>query len=224
MTALGLLALWLPGAAAAQGFGLGVKAGTIGVGVEGALALGSMVNLRAGGALLPVSFDATLEDIDWTIELPSSYLQVGLDLYPTGGGFRLMGGLLYKPDEPRLEADLTSSQEIGGREYTPAEIGTLVGSVESSSLAPFLGIGFGKHTNSGFGFYADLGAAFLGEPALVLEQQGGTMSDAERAEFQTRLETERREVEADLQADEMPQRLLKIWPVLQVGLRIGLGG
>lgn len=221
---LGLIATLVPAGLAGQGFGLGVKAGTVGIGVEGALALGSMVNVRAGGALVPINFDATLEDIEWSIDLPSSYLQVGLDLYPTGGGFRLMGGLLYKPDEAELEASFTQPQEIGGREYTAEQIGTLVGSIESSSLAPFLGIGFGKHTSSGFGIFADLGLAFLGDPELLLEQVGGSLSAEERAEFEDRLETERREVEADLQADEFPQRLLKTWPFVQVGLRIGLGG
>ena len=215
-------AAMLPAAAAGQGFGLGVKAGTVGIGVEGAVALGSLVNLRAGGALLPFSFDATLEDIDWTVDLPSSYLQVGLDLYPTGGGFRIMGGLLYKPDEATIEANLTQSENIGGEDYTPQEIGTLTGSIESSSLAPFIGIGFGKHTSPGLGFFFDLGAAFLGEPELTLDAEGGTLS--ENGDFRARLEQERVRVQEEMQNDEFPQRLLKLWPLAQVGLRIGLGG
>lgn len=219
VTVLALLVPFiLPVALAAQGFGIGVKAGTLGVGLEGALALGGKVNLRVGGGMLPYDPTLTLGDIEFDIDLPDKYFNVGLDLYPTGGGFRLMGGLIYKPDEMQLEASFTKSQDIGGFVYTPAQIGTLAGSVESGSLAPFVGIGFGRHTASGVGIFVDLGASFVGEPELTLTSVGGSLTGAEKTVFNGRLETERQQTEDDMGG------YLKIYPVLQLGLRIGVGG
>lgn len=218
--AVGLVAaLALPAAATAQvGFGVGVKAGSIGVGAEAAVALGQSLAIRGGGALFPVDFDGTFSDIEFAVDLPDTYMNVGVDFYPTAGGFRLSGGMLFKPDNPELRGTFTQNQEIGGREYTPEQIGTLVGVIDSGKSAPFAAIGFGRHTSSGIGFFLDLGAAFLSEPTLSLTQEGGNLNSFEQAEFDQRLEDERQSMEEDLGG------YLKIYPILQLGLKLGLGG
>lgn len=213
------LALTFPAAALAQtGFGIGVKAGSIGVGVEGAVSLGSMLNLRGGGALFPVDWEFTHDtqagDLEFDLNLPDSYLNLGLDLYPGGGGFRISGGLLFKPDDPSIEATPTGTVEFGGETFNREEVGTITGEIDSGSVAPFAAIGFGNHTRSGFGFFVDLGAALLKEPELTLRAEGGTRSQ----DVNQRLEQERQEIEDEL------DKYLKIYPIVQIGVRIGLGG
>jgi hypothetical protein len=215
-----LLALCIaltPAAASAQGFGVGVKAGTIGVGVEGALGLGSSLALRAGGALVPVNLDKTYSDIEFGLDLPESYLNVGLDFYPGGGPFRLSGGMLFKPDEPTLRGEFIEAQDIGGRSYSPTEIGTLIGEIDSGNRAPFVAIGFGRHASTGLGLYVDLGVAFLEDPTLSIRQEGGTLSGPAKAEFDQRLEQERQDIEDELDGWQ------RYYPILQVGLKMGLG-
>lgn len=218
--ALGLaVALALPSTVAAQtGFGVGAKAGSIGIGAEGAVAFGSMIAIRGGAALFPVNFDGTFSGIELEVDLPDTYFNLGVDFYPGASSFRLSGGLLVKPDDPTLQGSFSEPQEIGGRTYTPEQIGTLVGEIDSGTTAPFVAIGFGRHTRTGLGFFADLGVAFLKEPSLTLRQEGGTLSGAEQAEFDQRLEAERQDMEDDLGT------YLEFYPIVQLGLRIGVGG
>ena len=42
----------------------------------------------------PVFNPVWLSDIKFEVNLPSSFAQVGLELFPSGAGFRIGGGLL----------------------------------------------------------------------------------------------------------------------------------
>jgi hypothetical protein len=211
-------ALALPvGAAAQSGIGVAGKVGTIGVGVEGALGLGSSLAVRGGAALVPINLDRTYSDIEFELDLPETYMNLGLDFYPGGGGFRISGGLLFKPDDPTLTGTFTEPQNIGGRDYTPQEIGSLIGEIDSAKTAPFVLIGFGRHTSTGLGFFTDIGVAFLENPTLSIRQEGGSLSGAQQAEFNNRLEQERQDIEDDL------GNWLEFYPIVQIGLKLGLG-
>lgn len=215
LLAAGLVAL--PGGLSAQAFGVAARVGSLGAGAEAALGLGlgSRVVLRGGLGFLPLEPDVTIDDIDFTLKFPDSWYNLGADLYLTGS-FRVGGGILFKSDDPSVEGVLNSNVDIGGRDFTPQEIGTLTGVFDSRDSAPYLILGFGKHTASGVGLFVDMGAAFLGEPTVQLDARGGTFSD--EAELRQRLDVEERNLEDDAGS------YLKLWPILNVGLRIGLGG
>ena len=85
----------------------------------------------------------------------------------------------------------------------------------SEDRAAYVLIGFGKHTSSGIGLSLDVGAAFLGNPSVTLAAEGGTFPD--QAELDARLELEAQAFEEDMKA------YLKIWPILSLGIRIGIG-
>jgi hypothetical protein len=76
-------------------------------------------------------------------------------------------------------------------------------------------IGFGKHTASGIGLSLDVGLAFLGDPDVTLDAQGGAFSD--QAQLQEALDQEARNYEDDMRT------YLRYWPILNLGLRIGVG-
>jgi hypothetical protein len=148
----------------------------LGVGGEAALALGSSAVIRGGIGLMPLELDASISGVDFILTLPETWYNVGLDLY-LGPSFRIGGGMLFKPDDPTLAGNFTTTQSIGGRNFTPEEIGTLTGVIDSKDQAPYFLIGFGKHTSSGIGLTLDIGAAFLGDPSVSLDATGGTFSD-----------------------------------------------
>ncbi|MBW3535094.1 MAG: hypothetical protein KY453_07750 [Gemmatimonadetes bacterium] len=212
--ALSLL-VFTPAALSAQrAFGVGVRAGTLGIGGDLAVGLTDNLQVRGGVGLMPIDHDATWSDIDWTLELPSSFITAGLDFFPTGGGFRISGGMVYKPDEPELRGDFTGEVEVGGQTYTGAEVGTLTGFVESGDFAPFLTLGLGRMASTGIGLYVDGGVAFQKEPDLQLTATGPISGNAQ---FQQNLAEEERSVEEDIRA-------LRFWPILNIGLRVGIGG
>lgn len=225
LTAAALLAL--PSALSAQGFGIAARAGTLGIGAEAAVGLTDAFVIRGGIGLLPVelknpSFWEPGADVDATLKLPKTWYNIGADLY-VGGGFRIGGGMLFKPDDPTLTGTLTGSAEIDigtGTPYTATEVAEVVGTLKSKSSAPYVLIGFGKHTKSGIGLFLDLGVAMLGDPEVSLEVTEGTAANSSSpgyAALQTRLRQEEQTIEDDFGS------YLKLWPILNIGIKLGVG-
>lgn len=221
LTAAALVAL--PGALSAQGFGVAARAGTLGIGAEGALGLSDNLVIRGGLGLMPFELDPTSfwdpgNDVDATLTLPETWFNIGADLY-LGGGFRIGGGMLFKPDDPTVTGSLTgtASIEIGGQTYTATEVAEVVGTLNSKDQAPYVLIGFGKHTSSGIGLFLDLGVAMLGEPEVTLEATSGNPTVINSAEFKSRLASEAQNIEDDAGT------YLKFWPILNIGIKFGIG-
>lgn len=204
----------MPHGVEAQRLGIGGRVGSLGVGPEVAVGLGERVVVRGGMGLMPVEPSITLSDIDVTFELPSWYT-VGVDVYVTGA-MRLGAGFLFKSDDPRFTGVFTSDQDIGGQTFTPQEIGTLVAVIDSEGQVPYVLLGFGNHTAPGVGLFLDLGVAFLGAPDFRLSTEGGTLPDDSGA-LRTALDAEAAEFEQDA------GRYLELWPILSLGIRIGIG-
>lgn len=200
--------------ASAQGFGVAARAGTLGLGAEAAVGIGESVAVRGGLGLVPFELDATIDEMAVTLELPETWYNVGLDLY-LNGAFRLGGGMLFKSDDAMVTGNFTTPQEFGTRTFTPEEIGTFTGVMDSKDSAPYVLMGFGKHTASGIGLSLDVGLAFLGDPEVTLDSDGGTLSD--EPIMRSSLDQEAQEFEDDMRT------YLRYWPILNLGLRIGVG-
>jgi hypothetical protein len=209
-----LIALLTGPAAASAQFGVAARVGTLGIGAEAAIGLSDRVVIRGGLGLSTLEASTTFDGISVTLALPDNWYNVGVDLY-LNSAFRLGGGILFKPDDFTITGTFDQPVDIGGRSFTPEEIGVLTGQVTSRDRAAYALIGFGKHTSSGIGLSIDVGAAFLGDPSVSLAAEGGTFAD--QAELNARLQQEARDFENDVKA------YLKIWPILNLGIRIGVG-
>lgn len=210
------LTLWLavlPVSVAAQPLGFGVRAGTTGAGAEAALDLSGPLVLRGGVGYSFIEPSVRMNAIGWTLELPSPWYNLGLDVY-LNRAFRVGGGVVFKSEDPRIVADLGGPVTVGGREFTPEELGSLIGTVDSGDRRPYLTLGFGRHTR-GSGLFLDLGLVWFGDPNVLLESEGGTFAD------QTELDARLRQGETDVEAD--LGTYLKVWPVLSLGARIAIG-
>jgi len=194
--------------------GVAARAGTLGIGAEAALDLSDRLVVRGGLGLTAYDISTSFDGIDVEVELPGSWYNVGLDLY-LNGALRLGAGILFKPDDLRVTGVLDESVDVGGRTFTPEELGTLTGRLVSDDRAPYVLIGFGKHTAAGVGLFVDIGAAFTGETEVTLDAEGGTFAD--QAELQSRLDQEARDFEDDMKP------YLRVWPIFSLGLRLGFG-
>jgi hypothetical protein len=212
---LAAVCIALPAPTLAQGIGIGARVGTLGVGGEAAFGLTDRIVVRGGVGLTPSRFEpsATFDDIDVDLTLPTWY-NAGLDLY-LNSAIRIGGGMLFKSDDLELLGTFNQPQDIGGTTFTPQELGTLTGVIDSSDSVPYVLLGFGRHTAPGFGLFLDVGVAFLGDPDVRLDAQDGTLSDDPAT--QSALDQEAEDFEADMRT------YLQFWPILSLGLRIGLG-
>jgi hypothetical protein len=210
-----LLLLAVPQGVRGQTLGVGARAGFLGFGGEAALELNRSVVLRGGYGVFPIDFDGEYSEVSYTVTPPSSIGNLGVDLYPGGRGFRIMAGLMSRSGNVEiLSGDLSegSPVQIGDEEYN--QPGTISGVLKSKDTAPFVGIGFGRHTAPGLGLFLDFGVAFVGDPEVSLDASG-PLRDVPG--FLENLRKEEREIE------EVGGGLLRYWPVFSVGIRLGIG-
>ena len=214
MIACGAVAAALaPAALDAQGFGVGARVGTVGVGVDAALGLGPKVAVRAGLGLLPFEPTPEIDGIAYTLELPRTWSNVGLDLYLTGP-FRIGGGVLFREGDIGLAATPSSDIELDEVTFSPEEVGTIVGTLESRSAAPYAVLGLGRLTGAGVSLFLDAGVALTGDPEVTLDSVGGTLSD--EPEMQTALQGEAERFVEDSRG------YLQFWPFLSLGVKVGV--
>ncbi len=207
------LAMTLPLPAAGQTSGVGINShlGTLGLGVDGMVSFGEQLAVRAGINFQPWAVRADYSGVDFDLDLPSPSVMGTVNYYPGGTIFFLSGGFVYFGDDPSLDAVLADSLDLGDGTYAPEDIGNLTGTVDTRSLAPYLGIGLGNMSTGGeWAFFLDLGAAFHGTPEVGLQADGPIAGDPV---FQEDLRQEEEEIRDDLSS-------LKVYPVFSVGFRV----
>jgi len=171
--------------------------------------------VRGGLGSFLLDFDGDIDGVNYTISPPSLTGTLGIDLYPTGGSFRVMAGMMFRDGDFKVDSEDISesgSIEIGDNEYD--EAGTLHGTFATKSAAPFVGVGFGHHTEGGFGFFLDLGVAFTGDPEVTLEAHGPL---ATVPGIQDDLDREVQNLKAEAGS------YIEYWPILSFGVKIPLG-
>ena len=199
----------------AQGIGIGARAGTLGFGAEAAVSLSENLVVRGGLGSFLLEFDGDIDDVGYTISPPSFTGTLGIDIYPAGGSFRLMAGMMFRDGDFKVDSEDISqsgSVEIGDNEYD--EAGTLHGVFATKSAAPFVGLGFGHHTQGGFGVFLDLGVAFTGDPDVTLEAKGPVASVPGIQEDLNR--------EVEYLKDEAGS-YMEYWPIINLGVKIPIG-
>lgn len=208
------LLLTIPTTLRAQELGIGARIGTLGLGAEAALSLNDNIAIRGGIGSFILDFDGDYDDVNYTVTPPSLTTTLGIDLYPTGGSFRIMGGLMLRSEDIRLDSgDLAESGSVEIGDETYDEAGFLHGEIDTKATSPFVGIGFGRHTSGGFGVTLDLGVAFVGEPDVILTAEG-PIASAEG--IQTELDREAQNIQDEAGS------YLQYWPILSFGVKIPL--
>jgi hypothetical protein len=201
-----------PAGAAGQTFGVGLKAGTLGLGADVAVGLHDRIALRGGFGVFPFTPRLTYSDIEYDAELPSPQFTGTADLFLIGG-LRLTGGVLVSTPDFVLTSDLTNlgTVDIGGVQFDGSDVGVMSGAVVNKDVAPYVGLGFGRVAKRGFGFFVDAAVAFQGEPVVALAATGPIRDDPD---FQSALRAEEQALAEEI-------KLAKYYPILSVGLSFG---
>lgn len=210
--ALAVSALLASGGAAAD-FGVGVKAGTLGLGVEGRWDPAvPWFDVRVG--LNSYEYDTSGDqagiDYDGTLALDNYYL-TGNFKFPLSP-FRFTVGAYSNGNELQLLSQDTNggSYVIGGIPFDAGNIGSLRSTTSFGSTAPYAGFGFDFELFGKAGLNLDFGVLWQDSPTVSLEATNWeNLSPAEQAILGAAMEIERAELE-----DEMSD--FKAWPVLSL--------
>lgn len=149
--------------------GVGVKAGTLGAGVEVIVGVQDNLVLRGGLNYIKFDFDSTISSVDYKMEPEFKNVTMLLDWHPFNGAFRFTGGFSLNDNKVDVtgtaRTDLIPSQ-YGQYAYLSNAV-QLQGTVEFNSFAPYAGIGWSSGINeSGWGVSCDLGILFQGAPTV----------------------------------------------------------
>lgn len=209
--AMALACMAAASSATAGAVAVGGNVGTPGVGVQVSTQISDAVVIRGALDGFSLGHDEDYSDISY--DGKAKLLTGGLfaDVHPGGGAFFVSGGAYVGKRKINLSAQPTTSVDIGGQTFTPAQVGRLDGEAKLSNVQPFVGLGLDNTFvgDRGWGFRALLGVSFSKRPSVNLTATGGTLSND--ANFQARLAAE----EADARDD---AKNFKYFPVVQVGL------
>lgn len=207
----------LLGAGSASAAGVGVRAGTTGIGGDVAFDLVPTLSARVGYSWLNFNTSVDSTDVNYDAKTKLSNANLFLDWAPLGPLFRVTGGVIFNDNKVDVTAQANGgTYTLGGTTYPAAAVGSLTGTVKSgSSAAPYLGIGYGRVAGAGVNFYADLGVMFQGTPKATLTANCGAATPAalcSQIQASTALEA------IDLQ-DSIKN--FKYYPVANIGVTIG---
>ena len=197
-------------ASANDDFWVGLKAGTLGYGVEGSWRPLGWLDVRAGANFYDYDDTGGQAGInyDGTLALDTMYL-TGNFRFPLSP-FRLTAGAVANNNEVRLVSQSMPSYDLGGSQgYLPAEVGTLQSVASFDSMSPYLGAGFDFSLMDRLGLSLDFGVLLQGEPKVSLTSDGALALISDPG-FLADLEAERMELEDELKD-------MKAYPVISIG-------
>lgn len=188
---------------AAQAAGIGVRAGTTGVGADFAFGLAPTLDGRIGYSGLKWNYKTSTSDASYDGNLRLSNLNALIDFHPVGPVFRITGGVIF--NDNKYEA-------TGHPNGVPGSFNAMVEA--GKHAAPYLGIGWGNVAGAGVNFYADLGVMFMGSPKATITPDCTGLSGAQCSALQGQAAAEQAKLEDQL-------KHFKTYPVLNLGLTIG---
>jgi hypothetical protein len=198
------------------GVGIHAQASTTGfIGIDGGYKFSPNLHARLGLNTVGFNYNYSSEGIDYSANFKPTNIHLLGDYFPFGGGLRLTGGFVIQNNRFTGIAKSGSNNQItlNGNTYNASQVGTIESDGKfGSSVAPYLGIGFGTPISSGFGFNIDAGVMFAGSPTVALSANNISSS------IPTPLQNQ---IRADLAAQEQKTntdiRSFNLYPVLSIG-------
>jgi hypothetical protein len=191
--------------------GVAAHVGSLGLGADVGFAFSPILGVRLGANVQPWAVSATVSDVALRGVPASPALTGFVDVHPGGSGFRLTGGAVFFAGSHQLDGRPAGTVQVGGITYNASLVGSVSATLETRSLAPYVGAGWGGATRSGLGVTVDLGVALQGEPKVAVAVNGPLAFDPG---FQASLDRE-------VQAFEDDVAIFRFYPVLSVGVSLG---
>jgi hypothetical protein len=190
--------------------GLGVKAGTLGLGVDVTGRFTNWLSVRGTYNKADLSRSEEVSDVDYDGDVALGAYGLLLDFHPFKGNFRISAGYLKNRTGVDMDAEPTVDTEIGDTVYTPAEIGTISGELDFDDKVPYFGLGYGSAAKgpNRVRFVLDVGVLSQGSGDVTLSNSTGLVDPDD-------LRQEEENAEDDIKDYDL-------WPVLAFGISFRL--
>ncbi|AZU05235.1 hypothetical protein X907_2725 [Glycocaulis alkaliphilus] len=176
---------------------VGLRAGTLGVGVEGGYRINDYLQVRTHAAGLVYSDDQTVADIASDFSLRLASVGVGVDVFPFRRVFFLTAGARYNFNRAVYNAQPASDYQIGDNIYPAAEVGLLSGEARFAPNAWFAGAGVaGRPWNGPIEVSLEAGVYRQGAPSISYDVTGLLANDpAFLADLELQVERAQRDLD-----------------------------
>jgi hypothetical protein len=208
-------------------FGIGVRASTLGIGVEAATAVTRKSNFRAGFNTFSYTYDFNNDGIDYSANLSLRSVELHYDQYLIGGFHVSPGVLIYDDNHASATATASSGVSItlGDERYYSSASNPITGTGTLKfprKVAPELLFGFGNllPRSRHFAINFEFGAVYQGSPTVKLNLAGNACSTnpnvgcqpiATDPSIQANIVKQQNKVNHDI-------RVAKFWPVIALGI------
>jgi hypothetical protein len=193
---------------------IGLRAGTLGLGVEVSFPISQRVGLRVNVDAYNYSRSFNQQDIDYDGKATLRTGSLLIDWYPFANNFRISAGPMYNGNKLGLTGRPTGGTfTINDVTYQSSDVGTLDGQVTFKKYVPYAGIGYGRPIGTGFSLTFDLGVVFQGTPQATLSATCGPTSVGTPLCAQLQNDVAAQQAEAN---DKLKD--FRYYPVVAVGL------
>ena len=165
-------------ASAENNFGFGIKAGTLGLGVEGTWRPLPYLDVRVGANQYDYSDTDTQANIlyDYEVNLDTYYV-TGNFRFPLSP-FRVTAGVYSNGNEANLvSADNGAIIIVGGDPYPSDAVGTVTSRAYFDSTSPYFGVGYDFSLFGKVGMNLDFGVLWQGSANVDLAADGFLAND-----------------------------------------------
>jgi hypothetical protein len=165
VTAAAVLPLLIfPGVAPAD-TSLGIRAGTLGAGIEVSTALSQRAAVRLNVDGYNRKQTSTRDNIDYDMKLKLQTASLLGDWFPFANNFRVSLGAMFNGNKFTLNGKPSgTTYTINGKTYNATDVGSFDAAVDFNKAAPYFGIGYGRPINSGLSLIFDVGVMSQGSP------------------------------------------------------------
>ena len=157
-------------------WGVGLKAGTLGLGVEARWSGLPWVDFRLGGNAYTYDTTDRYANVryDTELDLQTYFLTANFN-FPLSP-LRFTVGAFSNGNEATMVSAETGDITLGGQTWTQEQVGTLTGTTSFSGTSPYAGFGIDFELFGKAGLNFDLGVLWQGDPEVALTAVGGTES------------------------------------------------
>jgi len=148
-----------------RGLTIGLRASTLGAGVELEYPINHFIRGRLLYNRLDVDFEREFSGIEYDVDLDLQSYGLILDLHPFAGSLRFSAGAMLNDNSIAASATTRNrTVNIGSNNYT----GNLSVDAVFDDFAPYAGFGWGAGRSRGWRFHFDIGALYQRNPELKI--------------------------------------------------------
>jgi len=152
-------------AAAMADTSVGVRAGTLGLGIEVSYPISQRFGVRINADSYKFSRTLNQDGIDYDAKATLKTASLLADWYPFANNFRISAGPVYNGNKVALS---TPNTTVNIGDNSTQYQASLDGEVTFKKYVPYAGIGYGRPIGTGLSLTFDLGVVFQGTPTATL--------------------------------------------------------